>query len=219
MVEKMADEKEIKRGYSKPERVSFPDEEAIYDWLSMLLDAYHVIDTGIAEAIKTAKKRGRKVACSKGCFNCCETHHTIPVYPLELIGISWYAMEKFTGPERDSLRKQLADYRENSPCPFLLEGACSIHPIRPISCRQFIVFGNPCIAGEDPYYTRRKDVLTPIQRYVDRAFFIMLPFYGIKDEAERIKVIKGRLMHKMVKLMQTCNWKSLAEKMGRHNRE
>ncbi|MBS1114086.1 MAG: hypothetical protein H6Q92_1849, partial [Nitrospirae bacterium] len=38
-------------------------------------------------------------------------------------------------------------------------------------CRQFNVFGSPCAEGEDPYYTRREDVLLPIKQYTDRAFF------------------------------------------------
>jgi len=90
---------------------------------------------------------------------------------------------------------------------------CSVHPMRPISCRQFNVFGTPCAEGEDPYYTRREDVLSPIRKYVDRAFFIMLPFYGIQREAQRWKIIESGAVHQVVKLMQTCNWRSLAEKM------
>lgn len=41
----------------------------------------------------------------------------------------------------------------------------------------------------------------------------MLPFYGIKDEFERLKVIQSGTVHKLVKLMQTCNWKSLADRI------
>ncbi|MBM4135203.1 MAG: hypothetical protein FJ241_00005 [Nitrospira sp.] len=123
-----------------------------------------------------------------------------------------------SGPEREILKSQLKNYTENDPCPFLIEDACSVHPMRPIACRQFIVFGNPCVDGEGPYYTRREDVLSPIKGYVGKAFFIMLPFYGIEKKAERLKVIQNRTVHTMVKLMQTCNWKSLAEKMDNFER-
>ena len=199
--------------YLRPSKLSFPVDDAVHSWLSMLLNAYHIVDKGIAEAIKKEKKRNRKLACSKGCSSCCKTHQTIPVYPLELVGISWYTTEKIIGPEREVLKNQLRSYKEGDPCPFLLQGSCSVHPMRPVSCRQFIVFGNPCAEGEDPYYSRLEDVLPPIKKYVDQAFFIMLPFYGVKDEAERLKVIQSRAVHQLVKLMQTCNWKSLADRM------
>jgi hypothetical protein len=42
-----------------PQRLTFPDDEATHDWL----------------------------ACAKGCAACCRAHLTIPVYPLELVGI------------------------------------------------------------------------------------------------------------------------------------
>lgn len=210
----MADTKGMNTGYLRPSKLSFPVDDAVHSWLSMLLNAYHIVDKGVAEAIKKEKKRrNRKLACSKWCSSCCRTHQTIPVYPLELVGISWYATEKIIGPEREVLKNQLRSYKEGDPCPFLLQGSCLVHPMRPISCRQFIVFVKPCAEGEDPYYSRPEDVLPPIKKYVDQAFFIMLPFYGVKDESERLKVIQSRAVHKLVKLMQTCNWKSLADRM------
>lgn len=203
-------------GYLKPIKLSYPDDEELYDWLSPLLNAYYIVDKGIAEAIRREKKR--RVACAKGCSSCCRTHKTIPVYPLELVGISWYVVEKISGHERETLKRHLKYYKENEPCPFLMNGSCIIHPMRPISCRQFIVFNKPCDEGEDPYYTRIKDVLMPPKNYIDEAFFIMLPFYGVKDESKRIKAIQSGAIHKMVKLIQTCHWNSLANKMEEFDR-
>lgn len=215
----MKDKKQRKFGFSQPRRSSFPDDEKNHSWLSLLLDAYLTIDRGVDEAIRTALKRGRKLACGKGCSNCCKTHQTIPVYPLELVGLSWYVTEKITGPDREIIKTQLSRYRENNPCPFLVHDSCSVHPMRPVSCRQFNVFGSRCDEGEDPYYTRRADVLSPIKKYTDRAFFIMLPFYGIEDEKERWKIIEAGAVHRVVKLMQTCNWKSLGDKMDEFESE
>jgi Fe-S-cluster containining protein len=107
------------------------------------------VDKGIAEAIRKERKNKRKVACSKGCSSCCKTHQTIPVYPLELVGISWYVTEKISGHGRELLKNQLRVYKENDPCPFLLSGSCIVHPMRPISCREFIVFGKPCTELEE----------------------------------------------------------------------
>ena len=200
-------------GYNQPKRLNFPADEPVHHWLPILLDAYCVVDKGVAEALKMEARKGRKLACSKGCSTCCKTHSTIPVYPLELVGLSWFVTEKINGAGRETLEARLKEYKENDPCPFLADGACAIHPMRPIACRQFMVFGKPCDEGEDPYYTRREDVLTPIRKFTDRAFFIMLPFYGVESESERWKIIEKGAVHQVVKLMQTCNWKSLAEKM------
>jgi Fe-S-cluster containining protein len=209
----MSDKKAKRVRSNRPERLSFPADARIHPWLPLLLDAYYMVDKGIAEAVKMESRKGRKLACIKGCSSCCKTHSTIPVYPLELIGLSWYVTEKIKRSERELVRAQLRNYKENDPCPFLVGGVCSVHPMRPISCRQFNVFGTPCAEGEDPYYTRREDVLSPIRKYVDRAFFIMLPFYGIQSEAKRWKIIESGVVHQVVKLMQTCKWRSLAEKM------
>jgi Fe-S-cluster containining protein len=198
---------------SSIKRLSFPGDEKLHPWLPLLLEAYYIMDKGIARAIDTEQKRGRELACRKGCSNCCKTHKDIPVYPLELTGISWYAVEKITGPQRAALMKQLEQSGEGGPCPLLLDGACSIHFVRPLACRQFNVFGKPCGEGEDPYYTRRGDVLSFVKKHVDQAFFIMLPFYGVEKESERVKVIETGAFHKMVKELHSCNWKSLARKM------
>jgi Fe-S-cluster containining protein len=212
-------EKKKKIGYARPKRLCFPCDEPVHPWLPMLLEAYYIVDKGIAEAIRMEAGKGSKLACTKGCAHCCSTHTTIPVYPLELVGLSWYVTEKLAGSERNIIKAQLRNYQESAPCPFLVAGACAVHPLRPVSCRQFMVFRKPCSEGEDPYYTRREDVLTPLKRYTDSAFFVMLPFYGVEDENERWRMIGSGAVHQVVKLMQTCNWKSLAEKMEEFERK
>src|SRR4030042_6205500 len=136
----MKDKKQEKAGSYKQKRLSFPSDESKHPWLPLLLDAYFIVYKGIDEAVRAAFKKGRKLAASKGCSNCCKTHQTIPVYPLELVGLSWYVTEKITGPERDIIKTQLRNYKENDPCTFLVNGACSVHPMRPVACRQFHVF-------------------------------------------------------------------------------
>ncbi|MCK5286644.1 MAG: YkgJ family cysteine cluster protein [Thermodesulfovibrionia bacterium] len=206
------------RDTNKGRRLSFAHDEKVHHWLSKLLEAYHIVDKGLVKAIEAEQKRGRTLACSKGCSSCCHTQKDIPVYPLELVGISWYVTEKISGPVREALKEQLKNYRENDSCPLLIEQLCTVHPMRPMGCRQFNVFGRPCTEGEDPYYTRREDVLPPVKKHVDQAFFIILPFYGVEKESERVKVVERGAMHKVARRMQTCNWKSLAEKMHTFDR-
>jgi Fe-S-cluster containining protein len=200
----MPKKKRIKSGANSVKRLSFPVDEKKHSWLKLLLDGYNIVDKGVAGALKAEQKKGRILACGKGCSTCCSTHKDIPVYPLEIKGISWYVTEKITGQEREALRKRLYGFR--------------IHPMRPMACRQFNVFGKPCKEGEDPYYTRRGDVMDPVKKYVDQAFFLMLPFYGVEKESERIRIVETGAMHKMAREMYLCNWKNLAEKMDRFDK-
>lgn len=195
------------------QRLSFPEAEKVQAWLAMLLDAYYTTDKGVAQGILLMEQKGNRLACAKGCCSCCTTHRSIPAYPLELVGISWYATEKVFGPPRDELRRRLANHEAGDACAFLVDGICSIHAMRPMACRQFNVFNQVCAEGEDAYYTRRHDVLTPIKKYTEEAFYIMLPFYGVKNKAERRKIVKKGLIHAVAQDMQALNWGSLAAKM------
>lgn len=212
-------QKKVDTGYDAPARLFFPNDETAQAWLSLLLDAYHLVDEGVAKAVAQEEKRGKMLACARGCSSCCRTHKTIPVYPLELVGMTWYATEKITAPERKTLKRQLENHEDADACPFLVDGVCSVHPMRPIACRQFNVFNTPCAEGEDPYYTRRHDVLTPIKKYVNDAFFIMLPFYGMEGKLQRRKAIDSGAVHKLARPMRSCNWTSLAEKMDAFDRK
>jgi Fe-S-cluster containining protein len=186
-------------------RVEFPEDERKFDWLPMLLDAYAIVDTGVSIAVKEFEaEHNVKLACRKGCDSCCRTD--VPLYPLELVGIYWYAAEKITGEARKTLKERLLFHAKAKPCPFLSEGACSIHPIRPVSCRQFNVFVNPCSAGEDPYFTRREDVLTPKREYTNEAFKVMLPFYKV-NEARQEHI--DRIIHEEIINLKKVDWKKL----------
>jgi len=194
-------------------RLSFPDDESKQAWLPLLLEAYAIVDAGVHEALRREQKQGRTLACHKGCAACCRSHTTIPIYPLELIGITWYVVENITGPVRAQLAQQLHDHKKGEPCPLLVDNVCSVHPLRPMACRQFNVFGQVCREGEDAYYTRRQDVLTPIRAYADEAFDVLLPFYGIKNSAERNRMIHSGAVHQLVKVLQAYDWLKLAERM------
>jgi len=199
--------------YPPPIRVSFNDHELRLSWLSTLMDVYYIIDKGISKSIKHEEQQGKKLACDRGCASCCKSHDAIPVYPLELMGMSWYATEVMEGELRETLKAQLRNTKELQSCPFLIENNCSLHTVRPMACRSLNVFNKQCLEEEDAYSTRREDVLTPIKEYTDEAFDVMLPFYGIEDKDERKKMIENGGMHQMAKVMRELNWSSLADKM------
>lgn len=202
---------------SAPERLSFPGEEARFDWLPLLLEAYHTIDRGVASALDHARAKGRTLACARGCSSCCRTHTTIPIYPIEIIGIYWYTTERLAHEKRARLHNQLKNHQDYNACPFLLDDACSIHPLRPMACRQFNVFDRACSDGEDAFYTRRQDVMTPIRKYADEAFFIMLPFYGVKEKLKRRKMVQTGEVHSVARVMREVEWHKLAERMEEYD--
>ncbi len=199
--------KKKRTGSSLTRRLRFPDEEKRLPWLPLLLDAYAVIDTGIDVAIRREEKqRGAAIACRQGCDVCCR-QKDIPVYPHELVGIYWYAAEQLDPVSREVVQQQLVDRRLDSPCPFLVDHACAIHPLRPASCRQFNVFATPCAESEDPYYSRRQDVLEPLEDYLDRAFAAVLTFYGVKDKADLARAV--RTIRRQMLNLQSYDWTKL----------
>lgn len=194
-------------------RLKFP-EESKFPWLPLLLDAYEIIDNGVEVAINEEENlSSKKLACKKGCDNCCSTHKDIPLYPHELVGIYWYTTEKITKPLRDIIKKQLSAHAEGAPCPFLIDSSCAIHPIRPASCRQFNVFSRQCEKGEDPYYTRRPDVLTPIEAYTHRAFSVILLFYGVNAEENETEEVINTIILTQASNLQSHDWKKLVRIM------
>ncbi|MDA8388932.1 MAG: hypothetical protein M0Z58_09770, partial [Nitrospiraceae bacterium] len=52
---------------SARERLRFPEDEARFPWLPILLEAYSIIDAGVLRALSDLEKDGRKPACKEGC--------------------------------------------------------------------------------------------------------------------------------------------------------
>lgn len=199
--------------YPKPARLNYPVEESRHSWLPMLLDIYHTTDIGVAEGINKEQRKGRELACFKGCSSCCRAHLDIPIFPIEITGLYWYVIEQSAGEVREKLRSQCKSHKPGEACPLLVDGACGVHPMRPQACRHFNVFGTPCAEGEDPFYTRRKDVLTPIKKYKDKAQDLMLPFHNVKGRNQRREAIKNGLLNGYVKVLQEIEWHKLADRM------
>ncbi len=199
-------------------RLHFPADEKRLLWLPLLLDAYAIADTGVAVAVRTSEKKQKKqLACGKGCGTCCVDQKDLPIYPHEIVGVYWYASEKITGSARSILRSRLTGQAPDPGCPFLIESSCIIHPLRPMGCRQFNVFTAPCSPGEDPYYTRREDVLQPDQTYLDRAFAAVIPFYNLKKESDAgraVKTIRAQIMN-----LRSFDWTKLAALMDKAGAE
>lgn len=149
--------------------------------MDLLLDAFAVVDCGVAQAIA---HRGQTPACGPNCCQCCI--QPIPATPLEILGLRIFMQlelaQAYESEVRQALVAGFAKFRGDAQnwgaaCPFLHEGRCAVYPVRPMACRRFIVFEAPCAKGEDPTTTRPHQVLQPGQDFLQAALRHTLPWY------------------------------------------
>lgn len=190
-------------------RVRYAQDEDRQSWLMALLDAYALIDGGVAAVTEDRVRAGQgSTACREGCHFCCI--QPIPVTPLEVEGVFWFLQRKASADIRRAMAARLGAYRPGPECPMLLDGRCAVHPLRPVICRDFNIFSEPCRKGEDPSRTRPGDLLTPMPRVVAEAYGLMLPYYGIVGREERREAVRGRYHLARTRLMQNVDWSPLA---------
>ena len=88
----------------------------------------------------------RPIACGPGCPYCC--HIRLTASPPEILLIAEHIKTTWPADRRAAIKRKLANLdrlthglddeaREvlRLPCPMLLDNSCSIHAVRPISCR------------------------------------------------------------------------------------
>lgn len=116
---------------------------------------------GLVNEVVTAAETGRTISCRKGCGACCRQLVPISRTEGEALLTLVEAMPKerrkavrarFAAAETAIAQAGLAERgnrtdREMSvayfalrvPCPFLEDESCSIHPVRPLVCREYLV--------------------------------------------------------------------------------
>ena len=207
--------KQLKK-QSKPRR-RYPEDEAKYPWLSLLLNAFHIVDEGIKSELKKEEtKRNQKVTCRKGCSNCC-LKNAIDFNELEIAGVSWYASEKLQNPVRQIVKKQLLNHQNSTVCPFLADNECSIYPVRPFTCRIFFIFGTVCSLDENAFLERFHDIWSPSELVTRESTYAIMPHFGIKLKDRKQAFEKGflanasREMHEL-DLSEFCKAMDLLDK-------
>ena len=122
-----------------------------------------------------AERGGLKISCTKGCGACCR--QLVPISPTEarhlanvvaalpperaaqvrhrfeqaLTKIESAELPKRGHPQTDRLAYRefsLAYFRQGVPCPFLHAESCSIHPDRPLVCREYQVTSPPAACAQ-----------------------------------------------------------------------
>jgi Fe-S-cluster containining protein len=134
----------------------------------IMLPVFHALDdVVVGQAIKAVEKEGRTISCKAGCGACCR--QLVPITPTEAYQIrelieklpeprQTEIRRRFTEARRrleeaglletllhpdqvgDDRRKLGLDvFALGIPCPFLEDESCSIHPERPLACREYLV--------------------------------------------------------------------------------
>jgi Fe-S-cluster containining protein len=116
---------------------------------------------GLVNAVVDAAEAGHRVSCRKGCGACCrqlvpvsrtegerllQLMETMPAERRAALAKRFAAAEaaiagaglKERG-ERSDRALSVAYFAQGIPCPFLEDESCSIHPERPLVCREYLV--------------------------------------------------------------------------------
>lgn len=182
------------------------------DWLKPLIKAYEIINKGVSEGLSLRKKHGSVPACQKGCSHCCETQ-PIPLTSFEVAGLAWYLIEHTHGLKRLRLAENLMNVDPSKGCPMVLDNACAVYPMRPIACRQYVIFGKSCGIHEEPLDTRPNEVFHPSIQVAHEAFGHLLPYYNIAGREARDKALKEHFIQNKALLIQGIDWSPAIKKM------
>ncbi|WP_205231482.1 YkgJ family cysteine cluster protein [Azospira oryzae] len=196
----------------------YPEDEKKYKWLPTLLDAYEIADEVNSELLKDKAKNGVAIACSKGCNACCK-RPSVPFTAPELMGISWFASEKLSGPIRSVVKQQLRAHESTTRCPFLVEEGCSIYPVRPLACRQFFMAGMPCRDGEEIMESRPQDIVIPSKDGGRQVAMKLLEHFGITKPSEKLKAFNSGFIVVNSKQMHEYDWNLIADTMDIFDQE
>ena len=142
---------------------------------ALLPDAQRFANQLTDLAVARVERAGHRISCAKGCGACCR--QMVPISPPEARHLA-ALVEAMPEEEAAQVRARFAAAREKVeasglpphgppdgdqaayrafgiayfrlgvPCPFLVEESCSIHPDRPLVCREYLVTSPPAACAE-----------------------------------------------------------------------
>jgi Fe-S-cluster containining protein len=166
----------------------------------------------IDDSVEQIEAAGMKISCKAGCGACCRQLVPLSIFEAEALSdwIRTLPVERQQELEqrfhrvllelRDAgmlerivAREWLTDevtrdlmgaeyFRLGLACPFLENESCSIHPIRPLSCREYLVT-SPAELCVEPLRNKVTGVMLPVK--LSRALFRM----GRESEADLVGLI------------------------------
>ncbi len=115
------------------------------DIISAIKECYQANDINCQEYTTTKNIR---IACHSGCYFCCNFKVDARAY--EIFTLSEYITSHFSASEKTQLMTALYRHKShlsqftadahistNVPCPMLVDGNCSVYPVRPFACRAY----------------------------------------------------------------------------------
>lgn len=121
--------------------------EQIHAVAETVMDAFSSSVVGLEKLVPPDKP----IACKKGCAHCC--HLAVMTDGATVLRIAEFIRENVSSAQRTLLDMRLILYEDKVekmtqsqrstariPCPLLVDGACSVHEVRPLICRAFNSF-------------------------------------------------------------------------------
>jgi Fe-S-cluster containining protein len=145
----------------------------------------------INHVVNEATEAGHPISCRKGCGACCRQMVPLSIFEAEFLGNWFHSLPKERqteleqrfhrgliklkeagvldkimdsewGADEESFIQMAIDYfGAGVPCPFLEDESCSIHPIRPLVCREYLVT-SPAELCKDPSLNQISAIHLPI---------------------------------------------------------
>ena len=181
---------------------------------------YRLIDSLLDAFRNRVTASGSQIDCRRGCSWCC--YQQVLVNPAEMLLITDYIGRNFNDKmkkailqraiEKDEKVKSLPAeeaLQQKIPCPLLLDGTCSIYPVRPMACRIYLSSSlDSCLREfhhpEKPdTYPRLFDFPLHAGRMMNSGMIHYLSERGVTVYENRLEKILRLLLEKPEK---TDNW-------------
>jgi len=180
-------------------------------WLTIVLDTYHVFDTGVRlELAAEETRRQAKIACGEGCHACC-LRPMVPASEPEILGMWWQITTGLDDENRETIFERLQERKLNAECPFLLQGRCAVYPMRPLACRILHVFGTPCKPEDNIMSDKKGDVWTPSQDVGLKTAMVLLDYFGFKRPKDKVQAFRQGFIPGNSRMLRDVNWEGLIE--------
>ena len=158
----------------EPMNISFTVPKGLCLPEALLPDAQRFANQLTDVAVARVERAGHRISCAKGCGACCR--QMVPISPPEARHLA-RLVEAMPAAQAGEVRARFKSAREvvavsglpphgpadgdqaayrvfgisyfglGVPCPFLVEESCSIHPDRPLVCREYLVTSPPAACG------------------------------------------------------------------------
>ena len=198
-------------------RFSHPKFEEKYDWLPPLLDLYYLSDLATERFLSEKGFQGVKVGCRKGCSHCC-SNMSVPLNEHEFKGISWFICELYDSKDRKTIKNRLQNALTLTECPFLINNACQVYPVRPLICRQFHVALPACNGGEDIAKERPHAILSPTPDFLFPVINHLLEMFGHLTRAQKATAFDSGLLVERARNIHEIDWRDTANLMDYYER-